>query len=202
MLFKILSKGQFRSLVELIMESNEVIAPKRIATDVAGKPVHQFLPVSSYDEIDLNYQTTEFSAKTYFLPYRENLCTFNFQNDDWEQEIEYRIQPRAIIGLHAQDINALLKLDKVFTRNKFPSPYYISRRENTVVVGIDHMPLEDEFSQSMEADIATHGFDLFLTDLGDRYLVAIDSDRGFNMLRAVKTRDVGEEDTAAYKEAI
>ena len=25
----------------------------------------------------------------------------------------------------------------------------------------------------------THGFDLFLTDLGDRYFVAIDSDRGF-----------------------
>jgi len=200
MLFRILDKENFRSLVEIILQSNEIIAPKKIATNAAGEPVHQFLPISSFEEMDLDYRTTEYSAKTYFLPYRETLCTFQFTDNDWEQQIAYRIQPRAIIGLRAHDINALVKLDMVFTRSRFPSPYYISRRKNTFVVGLDHIPLEDEFSQSMGTDIVTHGFDLFLTDLGDRYFVAIASDRGFNLLNRVEVREVEDEDTNAYKE--
>ncbi|HUT09977.1 MAG TPA: 4Fe-4S dicluster domain-containing protein [Thermoguttaceae bacterium] len=200
MLFKILGKQNFRSLVEIILQSNEIIAPKKIATNASGEPIHQFLPIGSFEEMDLDYRTTEFSAKTYFLPYRETLCTFQFADADWEQEISYRIQPRAIIGLRAHDINALVKLDMVFTRSRFPSPYYISRRKNTFVVGLDHTPLPDEFSQSMGTDIVTHGFDLFLTDLGDRYFVAIASDRGFNLLNRVEVREVEDEDTNAYKE--
>lgn len=200
MLFKILGKGEFRSLVEIILQSNEIIAPKRIGTKADGEPIHQFLPISSFEEMDLDYRTTEYSAKTYFLPYRERLCTFKLEGEDWEQEIAYRIQPRAIIGLRAYDINALVKLDKVFIRDQFPSPYYISRRQNTFVVGLDHVPLEDEFSQSMGTDIVTHGFDLFLTDLGDRYFVSIASDRGFSLLGRVEVREVTDEDTHAYKE--
>jgi len=60
--------------------------------------------------------------------------------------------------------------------------------------------LEDEFSQSMGTDIVTHGFDLFLTDLGDRYFVAIASDRGFNLLNRVEVREVTDDDTNTYKE--
>ena len=200
MIFKILGKREFRSLVEIILDSSEIIAPKKIGTKAGGEPIHQFLPIGRFDEMDLGYRTTEYSAKTYFLPYQESLCSFDLEEDDWEQEVSYRIQPRAIIGLRAHDINALVKLDKVFTRSQFPSPYYISRRQNTFVVGIDHEPLEDEFSQSMGTDIVTHGFDLFLTDLGDRYFVSIDSDRAFNLLDRVKVREVTDEDTNAYKE--
>jgi formate hydrogenlyase subunit 6/NADH:ubiquinone oxidoreductase subunit I len=150
--------------------------------------------------MELDYRATEYSAKTYFLPYLENLSTFRFEGEDWNQEISYHIQPRAIIGLRAHDINALLKLDKVLIRGPFPSPYYISRRKNTFIVGLDHLPLEDEFSRSVGAHIVTHGFDLFLTDLGDHYFVAIASDRAFNLLHHVETREVTDEDTHAYLE--
>ena len=101
----------------------------------------------------------------------------------WAQDIRYRIQPRVLFGLHACDINALLKLDKVFARDLFPSPYYVSRRKNTVIVGIDHMPCAKGFCRSVGADTVTHGFDLFFTGIGDRWFVAIDSDRGYNLLQ-------------------
>lgn len=200
MLFKTLAKEEFRSTIDIILASNEVIGPKQVGTRATGEPLHQFLPITSFDEMDLDYTATEYSAKTYFLPYRETLSTFNFSGEDWAQDISYRLQPRAIIGLRAFDINALLKLDKVFVRGRFPSPYYISRRKNTFIVGLDHMPLEDEFSRSMSSEVVMHGFDLFLTDLGDRYFVAIDSDRGFNLLSRVHAGDVTEADTHAYME--
>ncbi len=198
MLFRVVSKQEFAKLLQTVLQTTEVVAPKRIGTSARGKPIHQYLPVSSVDEIDLDYETTEYSAKTYFLPYRENLSTFRFDDADWSQEIRYRVQPRVLIGLHACDIHALLKLDKVFIKDNFPSPYYISRRRNTFIVGIDHEPCEGGFCRSLGTDIVNHGFDLFLTDLGDRYFVAIDSDRGFNLLQKVKVAEITERDTHDY----
>ncbi len=198
MLFKILSKSAFKDLVEIILGTNEVIGPKRVGVDKDGQPIHQYLPVQDFGELELDYQTTEYSAKTYFLPFQETLSHFRFQEDDWKQKIRYRIQPRAIIGLHACDINALLKLDKVMVRDNYPSPYYISRRKNTFVVGIDHMPCETGFCQSVGADIVTHGFDLYLTDLGDHYFVSIGSDRGYSLIQRVDNREVTEADTQDY----
>lgn len=201
MLFRVLAKPAFRSLVEGMMAGGEIVGPRRVGVAGNGKPIHQYLPVGSFDDLDLGYETTYHSAKTYFLPFRENLSTYNFTDDDWQQEIKYRLQPRAIVGLHACDINALLKLDKVFTKDLFPSPYYVSRRRNTFIIGIDHMPCERAFCRSLGTDTVTHGFDLFLTDLGDRYFVAIGSDRGFRALRLVSIRDITEDDTRDYLDA-
>jgi len=183
-----------------MLASNEVIGPKQVGTNKDGKPIHQYLPVTSLDEIDLNYETTEYSAKTYLLPYKENLSVYKFDEDGWKQEISYRLQPRVILGLHACDINALLKLDKVMVRHAYPSPYYISRRKNTFIVGIDHDPCEKGFCLSLGTDTVSQGFDLFLTDLGDRYFVSINSDRGFTTLQKVTTTEVTEEDRKEYLE--
>lgn len=200
MLFRILDKSDFRTLVDLFLESHEVIGPRSVATGMDGTPLHNYLPVQRFEDIDLGYETTRTPAKTYFLPFMENLSSWHFAGSDWTQEITYRIQPRAIIGLHSCDINALLKLDKVMSREFFPSPYYISRRKNTFIIGIDHDPCQGAFCRSLGTDTVNRGFDLFLTDLGDRYFVAIDSDRGFTVLQRVKIREVTEEDTAAYLE--
>ena len=201
MLFRTLSKKDFRTLVDRILQSNEIIGPKLVGSTADGKPIHQYLPVQNFDEIDLDYVKTEYSAKTYFLPYRETLSTCRLEKDDWKQEIRYRIQPRAIIGLHACDINALVKLDKVFAKDFFPNPYYTSRRKNTFIVGLDHMPCEDGFCRSLGTDTVSRGFDLYLTDLGDRYFVAIDSARGLNVIQQVDAKDISEQDTTEYLEA-
>jgi formate hydrogenlyase subunit 6/NADH:ubiquinone oxidoreductase subunit I len=198
MLFRTLSKDAFRSLIEKLLASNEVIAPKAVAAKKDGTPVHHYLPIENFDEIAFDYEKTEYSAKTYFLPFRENLSTFDFEEDDWEQEIRYRLQPRVLLGLHPCDINALVKLDELFIKGLFPSPYYVSRRQNTFIVGWDHEPCKDGFCQAVGADWVTHGFDLFLTDLGDRYFVAIDSDRGLTVLQNADAKSVTEQDTHDY----
>lgn len=200
MLFKILSKKEFRNFIDFLLEDTEVIAPKQIDVNADGKAIYQFLPVQNFEDIELDYETTEYSAKTYFLPYKENLSSCSFLGTIWDREIKYRIQPRAIVGLHACDINALLKLDKVLAGDRFPNPYYISRRKNTFIVGIDHDPCEGGFCQSVGADVVTHGFDLYLTDLGDRYFAAINSNRGFNALQQVKTREPTARDNNDYLE--
>lgn len=201
MLFKVFEKSRLQELVEVILEEVEVIGPKKIGRDKDGKPIHQYLPVDRFEDIDLDYETTEYSAKTYFLPFKENLGTYAFSGEDWSQEIEYRVTPRAIIGLHACDINALVKLDKVMATDFFPSPYYISRRKNTFILGIDHEACEGGFCRSVGAGTVTHGFDVFLTDLGDRYFAAIDSDQGYRVLQTIGARDVSDRDRHDYRAA-
>jgi formate hydrogenlyase subunit 6/NADH:ubiquinone oxidoreductase subunit I len=201
MLFRIVDKGEFERLVGILLESNEVVGPKQVDRNQKGKPLYQYLPIKSFKELALGYDTTDYSAKSYFMPYKETLSTYRLGEDDWTQEIGYRIMPRAIIGLHACDINGLLKMDKVMMSDVFPSPYYISRRKNTFIVGIDHEPCEGGFCRSMGTDTVLGGFDLFLTDLGDRYFVAIDSNRGYLILNQVKVREVTEQDTREYLEA-
>lgn len=200
MLFKTIAKTEFKRLVEDLLKEEEVIGPKKIGEKDDGEAIHQFLPVQSYAELDLEYGRTEYSAKTYFLPYKETLSKYKFSSDDWQQDIEYRLKPRFMIGLHACDINALLRLDKVLARDSYPSPYYISRRRNTFIVGIDHQPLKDCFCRAVGADVVTQGFELYLTSLGDRYFVSINSDRGYNLLKKYEIADVTDEDTQAYLE--
>ncbi|MBW2454575.1 MAG: hydrogenase, partial [Deltaproteobacteria bacterium] len=121
MIYKVLTKDGFRRLVELLRADNEVVAPRLVSQGHGGKPIYQFLPVDGFEDICLDYDKTEYSAKTYFLPFKENLSRYTFAGDDWEQHIHYRIRPRAIVGLHACDINALVKLDKVLLTGDFPS---------------------------------------------------------------------------------
>jgi ferredoxin len=198
MIFKVLSKDAFEGLVELLLASNEVIGPRVVGERHDGKPIHQFLPIGEFGDMDLDYEKSEYSPKTYFLPFRENLTTFQFEDGTWKQDLRYRIAPRAIIGLRACDINALVKLDKVLLKGDYPSPYYLARRKNTFIIGIDHDPCETGFCASVGADIVSHGFDLFLTDLGDRYFVAIDSDRGYRVVSNVRIRNVTEDDREEY----
>lgn len=198
MLFRIVTKAGFQKLIETLQTSLEVVGPKKIGVDKNGKPIHQFLKIEEFEELDLTHEKCEYSAKNYFLPNRTKLSCFKMSDTDWEQHIEYPSTMRAIIGLHACDINALLKLDKVFAKEFYPNPYYIARRQNTFVVGIDHQPCENGFCHAINANNVTHGFDLFLTDLGDRYFVKINSDRAFMALNEVPNRELTEADRSAY----
>jgi formate hydrogenlyase subunit 6/NADH:ubiquinone oxidoreductase subunit I len=198
MLFRVVSKDAFTRFVESLQKSVEVVGPKQIGVDKDGKPIHHFLPIERFEDLDLAYEKCQYSAKAYFLPHRTRLSTFKMTDNDWEQSIKYAGRSRAIIGLHACDINALLKLDKVFARDFYPNPYYISRRRNMFVVGIDHPPCDNGFCHAINANDVTHGFDLFLTDLGDRYFVKINSDRAFMALNEVPNREITKADTGDY----
>lgn len=201
MLYKTITKGDFQRLIELMLEQNEIIAPRKVGEKPDGTAIHQFLPIERFEDMDLDYSKTEYSAKTYFIPFRETLSTWTFENGEWKQNIAYRERPRAIIGLHACDIHALLKLDKVMLKGPFPSPYYKARRENTIIVGMDHEPCGSGFCASLGTDILTHGFDLFLTNIGERFFVAIDSDKGFRLLQQVPMAEVSDSDRRAYVKA-
>lgn len=177
MLYRVIDASELPALVSAFMESYEVVAP------VKGKRGCSFQVVSSPDEIELSYDTTISSPKKYLLPPVETLMTFDAENND-VTDFAVEITPRVIFGVHACDINAINRLDLVFKDGRYPDPYYKARRDATLIVGISCMPSETCFCHLWDADEARFGYDLFLQDLGEKYLVGIASVEAANILEA------------------
>ena len=198
MLFKTISKDNFKVFINGVIKENKTIAPKATDKDSHGNAVYQFQRVYAFDEIALDYTKTYASVKNFFLPFKENLSTFQFDKKEWQQKIEYSLHPRVIVGVRACDINGLLKLDNVLMKGKFPNPHYVARRKNTFLIGLDHEPMEDCFCRWLNTDEALHGFDIFLTDIGEKYFMQINSSNAFNLLKNVEVNDIIKKDEERY----
>ncbi|MDA8431731.1 MAG: 4Fe-4S dicluster domain-containing protein [Nitrospiraceae bacterium] len=203
MIFRTLGKAELPKLFGVMAAGGKIVAPVEAGRDRENRPVYVFRETARFEEAALSYTTTKLPAKRYFLPYREDLATFRIEGDDWQKLVDYNVdRPRIFFGLHPCDINALNRLDKVLLNGVYPMPYYVAKRKNMFIVGIDCLPQPYCFCRSMGADTALHGFDMFLTDLGDDYFVEILSDTAYNFLRCVRTSEPGEDDHARYMKAV
>ncbi|MEI7694443.1 MAG: 4Fe-4S dicluster domain-containing protein [Chlorobium sp.] len=218
MIYKVISKNEFRAFVDALVSNNRSYGPQQVETDRNGNPVYQYAPVQSVDDIAFDYTATESSAKHFFLPFREELSRFSFEpsesdrlphtdlelvhgmENDWTQKINYEADPVVLVGLRPCDISALNILDDVLLNGHFPSPYYLAKRKNTFVIGMDHLPLPDCFCKSMNHHTVTTGFNLFCSDIGDHYYLSINSSKAFNFLKKFETRDPNDDDNCMLVE--
>ena len=79
--------------------------------------------------------------------------------------------------------------------------YYFARRNNAAIIGVDCMPDEFCFCRSTGTDFVDTGFDLFLTDIDDSYLVRVGTSLGDDMVKAAEPLfcDVENQDREKYK---
>ena len=200
MIYKVISKPEFKKFVDGLIQQNQTFGPKLADVDIHNKPIYRFEEVHSFDEMDLDYTLSYASIKNFFLPFREQLSRFKISKDDWTQHIEYAGTPRVLVGVRPCDINGLIKLDNIFAHGTFPSPYYIARRKNTFLIGMDHEPLEDCFCHSLNQDLLRDGFQLFCSDIGDSYYLTINSSKAFKFLKNVQAEDPNREHDKAFIE--
>lgn len=194
MIFRVFAKDELPNLFG-VLSSNRIVGPVLKGQGKDGKLLFAFEEVSDFSRMRLDYSTTVAAPKKFFLPYKETLCTFHVQERDWVKEVDYNVSaPTVLFGLHSCDINALNRLDKVLMDSPYPTPYYAAKRKNMFIVGMDCDPNPACFCRSMGTDTALTGFDMFLTDLGDRYFVEILSATAFNFVQQTKAREPLEAD--------
>ncbi|MDR2716322.1 MAG: 4Fe-4S dicluster domain-containing protein [Coriobacteriaceae bacterium] len=195
MLYRVIEAAEVPLLVRAFMESYEVVAPVR-----RGR-AHAFDVVEDPARIDLDYETTVISPKKYFLPSKETLLTFDVAGNE-VTDYTAEVTPRVVFGAHACDINAINRLDLVFKEGPYADPYYVARRNATLIVGISCMPNENCFCHLWDSDEARFGYDLFLQNIGDKYLVSISSVEAANILEASCNPQVAtDEDRIAFRKA-
>ena len=195
MLYRVMDKRELPALVRAFMDSYEVVAPVKrgggFIFDVIGSP----------DEIALGYTQTASSAKKYLMPPTETLMKFDAGMNLVEDYTE-QITQRVVFGVHTCDINAMNRLDIALGGGKYIDPYYQARRDATIIVGISCVPNENCFCHLWGADEAQFGYDLFLHDIGDKYLVSMSSVEATNILEAAcELSEATDEDRIAFRQA-
>jgi sulfhydrogenase subunit beta (sulfur reductase) len=99
------------------------------------------------------------------------------------QSLEREAHSTVFFGAHPCDIHALRILDLLYLSN-YVDPFYQRSRDALVVVGYGCWPDEHCFCDSLDTSSADGGFDLFLTPLDGRHLVAVGSSRGDDIVRS------------------
>ncbi len=125
-----------------------------------------FDSISSAEEIMLDYRNSITSPKELFLPRAEVVYEFDgqdFANDTMSD------QKRVIFGIRPCDCRALKILDRIFDTEQIKDPFYVTRRQNTVIVALGcNQPLGSCFCTAVGGDpFSEEGADVLLVDIGD-----------------------------------
>ncbi|HEX6558015.1 MAG TPA: 4Fe-4S dicluster domain-containing protein [Longimicrobiales bacterium] len=188
-----LAKDNLDFFASVLQRFGEVHAP------VARGSEFCFERLERWSDAQLKYTRTILPPKKYFLPPRETL--FQYTATSYTPQSENLDKRVVLFGVHACDVYALNILDDVFQNGVFPDPYYRARRKSVAVIGIDCIPDEHCFCESMRADLVEKGFDLFFNDIGDDYLVLVGTALGDDMVLAAAGlfQPVTRDDVEEYK---
>jgi len=137
--------------------------------------------VKRFEDLRLDYDVTIQPPTRFLLPERETLLKLRLGKTP-KAEPTLDTTPRVLFGVHPYDIKAIELLDEVFM-SVYPDPHYITRRQNTLIIGVDCLhPSPHSFASSMGTHQTENGFDLLLTDVGGAYMVMVGSRRGAELL--------------------
>lgn len=193
---KVIDKSNFSEFVDDLIENDdrEVVGVQEKGTKFA------FDPLQSADDLRLDYDVTILPPKKYFMPQRETLIEYNLE--EGETTPVNRVVPRIILGVHPYDLVAIEQMDKVF-EDTHEDPHYLEKRRQSVLVGVNMENVsEKSFASTMGTATTDSGYDIMLTDIGDRYTIEVGSSKGSTLLGKAGSavEDVGPEEIKKVKQ--
>ncbi len=172
---KILLKNEVGKLYSELEKEYNFYAPTRVKGNIA------FKKVSNPDEIELDYLNSKVPPKDVLFPQKEIL--FEYRNEGKDVIIEERkdLEDKILIfGVRPCDAYSFKLLNNFFSSGDFPDEVFTKKRENATIIGIGcNNPRQSCFCTS----VGGHPFqkestDVFLSDLGEKFLVEAVSDKG------------------------
>lgn len=155
--------------------------------------------VSAADEISFDYHPTILSPKKFFFPTEETLLEYQTSG---EVSAKFEANPLVLFGIRPCDLNGIKILDEAFA-DKYGDPHYLSKREKTMIIGIDCHALCDPnaFCYRVDSLDAKGGFDIMLYDVFKNYLVKVATKRGEKFLaHYFSTKKATQKDFDAYRQ--
>ena len=172
----IIVKSALPGFLDDLLKTHRVYAPAE------RDGMLNFEPLRDGTEGVLAFSNSVRPPKEIFLPRSETLLVFR----GGEAAAVPLPEDRSVVfGLRPCDARSLNLLDCVFRDADSADPSYTARRDNTVLVGLgcDH-PRSTCFCTAVGGGpFGVEGLDLLLTDLGDRYLVDVLTQRGEDLVK-------------------
>lgn len=170
----IVSKKDIPNFLDKLINDYQVIAPVKKDTYTL------FKQICSGANVVLDADNAKLPVKEIFFPQSEKLFSYNANEEGVNLEATIDDQKKVIFGVRPCDAKSLTLLDNVFNNDKYQDPYYLTRRNNSIIIGIGcNSPASTCFCTSVNGGpFDTNGLDLMLVDTGDAYVVEMVSDKG------------------------
>lgn len=174
---KIIKKEQLSSLLDKLATSTQLIAPVQEEANIIN-----FKPVASAKEVAFNFGNSVIPPKDYFFPQTEKMFKFDSKANT-VSDVE-GIQERVLFGMRPCDVQSIKFLDPVFDAH-FKDSYYLDKKAKTTVIALSCNEVGTNCFCNAFGGSPTEarGADLLLTELGDKYLVEVFTDKGEKVLK-------------------
>jgi sulfhydrogenase subunit beta (sulfur reductase) len=172
-----LDKSNFNSFISILAQGQKVVAPKKLEDSQ-----YVFSEVSSGDEIALNYTPTILPPKKYFMPQHETLLEYDIHVGQKMQAV-VEVEKLVLFGVHTCDLAGIQCLNIVFS-DRPKDQNYLIRKNKIAIIGFECNSYCDEHANCalMGNHLPNGGYDLFFTDLGDFFLVHVNTYIGENLI--------------------
>ena len=187
--YRLISSGSFTEFIGEIMKKERIMGPME-RTDQPG--FHLFDWLRRPEDLVLNYTTTTIPPKKAFFPPEETLFRFDAGNPPELSPVEEET-PFVLMGIHPCDLSAIDALDRAYA---YPPPdrRWQHNRGRAILIGIDCIPDEYCFCESLGVSRSRRPCDLFLMETHRGYLVEIHTRAGAEILGGAVTEDALEKD--------
>jgi len=173
---KTIRKEDIPLLVKHFQNQHKVVGP------VAREHEFGFEIIDDPAELRLDYDTSILPPVQQLYPNKERLLKYDRRNPG-EGEIIVEAEPMILMGVHPCDLNAIQMVDEIMMEDP-EDRNYMARRELTLIVGIGcKAPCHEKTLCYDKGTWTTEsGYDLYLTDIGDEYVLDIASAKGETIL--------------------
>ena len=188
MSLKIITNQNLRTFVQNLIANGKVVGVKKKENKYA------FGPLNDPDDLILDYDVALVPPKQYILPQWEELLRFQIK-PKVEVNAVTDVEPVTIIGVHPYDLKAINQLDRFFEENLRDRNYLSRRAISTIIAVTPKRASKWSFWSFMDSAHVETGYDLFLTDIGGKYIIEIGSAGGEEILKKfAKTEQASHED--------
>jgi len=177
--YVVLQLSDFDDCIARMAKLQMVVAPVK-----RGEKSFAFEEITSGEEISIKYIPTILPPKKYFLPQNETLVEYNKRYNKWEATLYS--EEFIIFGVHTCDLAGIQCLNMVFSDKPMDSNYY-NRKNRILIIGLECTDYCDEYASCglMNNQNPKGGYDLFFTELKDRFVIHVNTVQGEDLINKI-----------------
>jgi ferredoxin len=181
---KILMKNEIGKLYIELAEEYNFYAP------IKEKGNLVFKKVLNPDEIVLDFFNSKVPPKEILFPKTEVLFEYKTDGKEVTEIIERTDldEKNIIFGIRPCDAHSFVLLENFFAFGDYQDEIFLKKRKNSTLIGVAcNTPRSTCFCTSIEGHpFMKDDMDIFLVDLGDKYLLEVISEKGKELMSRLK----------------
>ena len=177
--YHILNKDGLDGFIVELAKKMKVCAPVS-----RGHGNFAFEEVSDGGRVALKYIPTILPPKKYLMPQREIMLEFDIAGKRPRDTAPLEAEEIALFGVHTCDLAGIQCLNMVFSER--PRDYnYLLRKEKVFIIGLECNVYCDEHASCalVGNQLPNGGYDLFFTELGERFIIHVNTQKGEDLLQ-------------------